>query len=214
KRSPPAPRANMSARSRSRPRWVQAGRSTWRKSPPPDRTFLTDRGASFLRAGKEAFFFFGKSAKGLSDFAFLREGARIASPKLSEARGRSTFCNFKRKSGAFTGSARTDEGDGTLPGWDAGNLARHRSRYRRQRRVAYPTEKQNMTLEHLPPLLADALGKKGYESLTPVQAQVTQAEAEGRDLVVSAQTGSGKTVAFGLAMAGELLGEAGKLPVA
>jgi len=71
-----------------------------------------------------------------------------------------------------------------------------------------------MTFEHLPPLLADALGKKGYESLTPVQAQVTQAEAEGRDLVVSAQTGSGKTVAFGLAMAGELLGEAGKLPVA
>jgi ATP-dependent RNA helicase DeaD len=33
----------------------------------------------------------------------------------------------------------------------------------------------------------------------------------GRDLVVSAQTGSGKTVAFGLAMAGKLLGEAERL---
>ena len=36
-------------------------------------------------------------------------------------------------------------------------------------------------------------------------------EAAGRDLVVSAQTGSGKTVAFGLAMAGELLVD-GTLP--
>ena len=36
----------------------------------------------------------------------------------------------------------------------------------------------------------------------------SQPEAAGRDLVVSAQTGSGKTVAFGLAMAPELLGEA------
>ncbi len=71
-----------------------------------------------------------------------------------------------------------------------------------------------MTFEHLPPLLAEALTRKGYENLTAVQAQVTQEEAAGRDLVVSAQTGSGKTVAFGLAMAGELLGDAGRLPVA
>ncbi len=94
---------------------------------------------------------------------------------------------------------------GTWPGTDQDTVGRGGS--------LIPTDKQNMTFEHLPPLLADALGKKGYENLTPVQAQVTQAEAEGRDLVVSAQTGSGKTVAFGLAMAGELLDEAGKLPV-
>ncbi|WP_440207445.1 DEAD/DEAH box helicase, partial [Campylobacter coli] len=38
-------------------------------------------------------------------------------------------------------------------------------------------------------------------------------EAEGRDLIVSAQTGSGKTVAFGLAIAPQLLTEeGGRLP--
>jgi len=57
------------------------------------------------------------------------------------------------------------------------------------------------------PALAEALAARGYESPTPVQAAVLEAEAAGRDLVVSAQTGSGKTVAFGLAMAPELLGE-------
>jgi ATP-dependent RNA helicase DeaD len=37
---------------------------------------------------------------------------------------------------------------------------------------------------------------------------VLEAKAEGRDMVVSAQTGSGKTVAYGLAIASTLLGEA------
>jgi ATP-dependent RNA helicase DeaD len=66
-----------------------------------------------------------------------------------------------------------------------------------------------MSFPDLPPLLAEALAARGYTSLTPVQAQVVQPEACGRDLIVSAQTGSGKTVAFGLAMAEQLLeGEA------
>lgn len=69
-----------------------------------------------------------------------------------------------------------------------------------------------MAFETLPALLSQALTAKGYETLTPVQAQVTQEEAHGRDLVVSAQTGSGKTVAFGLAMASEILGEGERLP--
>ena len=38
-----------------------------------------------------------------------------------------------------------------------------------------------------------------------MQRAVTEPEAEGRDLLVSAQTGSGKTIAFGLAMAETLL---------
>ncbi len=58
-----------------------------------------------------------------------------------------------------------------------------------------------MSFPDLPPLLAEALVARGYATLTPVQAAVTQAEARGRDLLVSAQTGSGKTVAFGLAIA-------------
>jgi ATP-dependent RNA helicase DeaD len=69
-----------------------------------------------------------------------------------------------------------------------------------------------MDFSNLPPLLAEALGARGYPSLTPVQAAVVAEEARGRDLLVSAQTGSGKTVAFGLAMAGEMLGEDGALP--
>ena len=66
-----------------------------------------------------------------------------------------------------------------------------------------------MHFENLPPLLAEALTARGYTALTPVQAAVAAPEAEGRDLIVSAQTGSGKTVAFGLAAASQLLGEDG-----
>jgi len=69
-----------------------------------------------------------------------------------------------------------------------------------------------MTFSDLQPFLGDALAERGYSSPTPVQAAVLEPQAMGRDLVVSAQTGSGKTVAFGLAMAGELLGDDGTLP--
>lgn len=57
------------------------------------------------------------------------------------------------------------------------------------------------------PALADALTKKGYSTLTPVQDAVLDPKLLGQDLLVSAQTGSGKTVAFGLAMASTVLGE-------
>ncbi|WEK46447.1 MAG: DEAD/DEAH box helicase [Candidatus Andeanibacterium colombiense] len=68
-----------------------------------------------------------------------------------------------------------------------------------------------MSFSNLPPFLSDALAERGYADPTPVQAAVLEPEARGRDLIVSAQTGSGKTVAFGLAMASDLLGEAGTL---
>lgn len=71
-----------------------------------------------------------------------------------------------------------------------------------------------MSLENLPALLAEAIGARGYTTLTPVQSAVLEPEAAGRDLIVSAQTGSGKTVAFGLAMANELLGAEGRVPYA
>jgi ATP-dependent RNA helicase DeaD len=59
--------------------------------------------------------------------------------------------------------------------------------------------------------LAEALEARGYDQLTPVQSAVIAQEAQGRDLIVSAKTGSGKTVAFGMAMAEDLL-EAERLP--
>ena len=59
--------------------------------------------------------------------------------------------------------------------------------------------------------LGDALAAKGYEALTAVQSAVLADGVAGRDLLVSAQTGSGKTVAFGLAMAPEILGTSEKL---
>lgn len=69
-----------------------------------------------------------------------------------------------------------------------------------------------MPFSTLPPAIAQALAAKGYEAPTPVQAAVITDEAHGRDLLVSAQTGSGKTVAFGMAMSRDLLGENERLP--
>ena len=57
------------------------------------------------------------------------------------------------------------------------------------------------------PALERALEQHGYLEPTPVQAAVL-VEPDTRDLLVSAQTGSGKTVAFGLALARGLLGDA------
>ena len=68
-----------------------------------------------------------------------------------------------------------------------------------------------MTFPSLPASLEAALAERGYEQATPVQAEVLQPKASGRDLVVSAQTGSGKTIAFGLAMAEQLLSEGDNL---
>ena len=69
-----------------------------------------------------------------------------------------------------------------------------------------------MPFSALPPVLSAALSARGYTAPTPVQAAVIEDDAQGRDLIVSAQTGSGKTVAFGLAMASELLGGGDHLP--
>ena len=68
-----------------------------------------------------------------------------------------------------------------------------------------------MTFTDLPSRLQEALSQRDYNNPTDVQAAVLEPEALGRDLIVSAQTGSGKTVAFGLAMASELLDENGAL---
>jgi len=67
-----------------------------------------------------------------------------------------------------------------------------------------------MTFETLFPPLHEALTARGYDAPTAVQAAILEPEVAGRDLIVSAQTGSGKTVAFGLAMAPNLLDETGQ----
>ncbi len=62
-----------------------------------------------------------------------------------------------------------------------------------------------MTFPLVHPMLDAALIARGYLEPTAVQSAVLQPEAEGRDLLVSARTGSGKTVAFGLAAAFTLM---------
>ncbi len=59
--------------------------------------------------------------------------------------------------------------------------------------------------------LSDALAERGYTDLTAVQEAVTAPELQDADLLVSAQTGSGKTVGFGLAIAKTLLGDSDQM---
>ncbi len=63
-----------------------------------------------------------------------------------------------------------------------------------------------MTFSVQNPALARALTERNYTTLTAVQQAVSEGDFAGRDLLVSAQTGSGKTVAFGIAAAKTLLG--------
>jgi ATP-dependent RNA helicase DeaD len=64
----------------------------------------------------------------------------------------------------------------------------------------------DMTLEEqLGPALARAFADKGYTSLTTVQEAVLDPAHKGRDLRISSQTGSGKTVALGLVIRDAIL---------
>ncbi len=64
----------------------------------------------------------------------------------------------------------------------------------------YPTD----PFSAVPAGLGPALKAKGFESLTSVQSAVLAEGLEGRDLRISSQTGSGKTVAVGLVLAEDL----------
>ncbi len=68
-----------------------------------------------------------------------------------------------------------------------------------------------MPFPSLNPALARALEARAYAEPTAVQLAVLQDNAKDRDLLVSAQTGSGKTVAYGLAFATTILGDAAHL---
>lgn len=60
---------------------------------------------------------------------------------------------------------------------------------------------------HVKSTIVAALDARGYSTLTAVQQAVTNPDVLGRDLLVSAQTGSGKTLGFGLAIAPRILGD-------
>lgn len=74
--------------------------------------------------------------------------------------------------------------------------------------TASDREAPSALTEHLvgvPDVLGRALRKRDFCELTAVQQAVVAAESAGRDLRISSQTGSGKTVAIGLALASDLL---------
>jgi ATP-dependent RNA helicase DeaD len=68
-----------------------------------------------------------------------------------------------------------------------------------------------MTFPSVHPALGRAIVARGYSVPTAVQLAVLDPNTVGRDLLVSAQTGSGKTIAFGLAIAPTVLGGAERL---
>jgi len=75
-----------------------------------------------------------------------------------------------------------------------------------------PVVRVRMPFPAAHPGLLRAIAERGFTEPTPVQAAVLEEKALGRDLLVSAQTGSGKTVAFGLAMAPQIIGDGTKVP--
>src|ERR1700722_18064664 len=60
------------------------------------------------------------------------------------------------------------------------------------------------TFEDVSPAIRTALQDHGFTALTPVQEAVLDPALAGRDLRIFSQTGSGKTVAVGLAIAPDL----------
>jgi ATP-dependent RNA helicase RhlE len=64
----------------------------------------------------------------------------------------------------------------------------------------------------LSPLLKSNLEKNGFSTPTPVQAQVIEPALAGRNIVATAQTGTGKTLAFVLPLLNKLAGQRAVAP--
>jgi len=62
----------------------------------------------------------------------------------------------------------------------------------------------------LPAFLHESLDKMKFDKPTPVQAQAIPPALEGKDLIASAETGSGKTAAFGIPMLTYLTNQSSK----
>src|SRR5690606_250556 len=67
------------------------------------------------------------------------------------------------------------------------------------------TEQTTFESLGLAPEILKALSEFGYTKPTPIQAQAIPVALAGRDLMASAQTGTGKTAAFSLPMLQRLL---------
>ena len=63
---------------------------------------------------------------------------------------------------------------------------------------------QRFTDLELPPALQAGIDQAGFEFLTPIQARVLPILLEQRDVAGQAQTGTGKTAAFLIAMLNRL----------
>lgn len=61
----------------------------------------------------------------------------------------------------------------------------------------------------LPELLIQSLKRMNFNTPTPIQAQAIPPALEGKDILGSAQTGTGKTAAFGIPLISKLLNESG-----
>jgi len=68
----------------------------------------------------------------------------------------------------------------------------------RRANEGYPLNHTTFTTLGLPPLMLSALDKAGFKTPTPIQAKAIPPQLERRDILGIAQTGSGKTAAFGL----------------
>jgi ATP-dependent RNA helicase DeaD len=64
---------------------------------------------------------------------------------------------------------------------------------------------ENFDSLNLPAQLKEALVKMGFNTPTPIQAQAIQPALEGKDILGSAATGTGKTGAFGIPLVNKLL---------
>jgi len=70
-----------------------------------------------------------------------------------------------------------------------------------------PDEAETDFFAQLAEPLRRALEGRGYRQATAVQRAVLESEVQGRDVQISSQTGSGKTVALGMLMAPVLLND-------
>ncbi len=64
---------------------------------------------------------------------------------------------------------------------------------------------QNFNEAALPPSLTRSIARMGFTTPTPIQAQAIPHALQGRDILGTAQTGTGKTAAFGIPMIARLL---------